>query len=53
MHVLGLTVAGNIGFGLQRSSKSERETRISEMLATVGLTEASRKYPHELSGGQQ
>ena len=48
-----LTVAGNIGFGLQRSSKSERETRISEMLATVGLTEASRKYPHELSGGQQ
>ena len=23
------------------------------MLDTVGLTEASRKYPHELSGGQQ
>src|SRR6476659_410900 len=42
-----LTVAGNIGFGLQRISKSERETRISEMLDTVGLTEASRKYPHE------
>ncbi len=48
-----LTVAGNIGFGLQRISKSEREARISEMLDTVGLTEASRKYPHELSGGQQ
>jgi iron(III) transport system ATP-binding protein len=48
-----LTVAGNIGFGLQRVSKSEREARVSEMLDTVGLTEASRKYPHELSGGQQ
>jgi iron(III) transport system ATP-binding protein len=48
-----LTVAGNIGFGLQRLSKNEREARISEMLDTVGMIEASRKYPHELSGGQQ
>ncbi|HET7061917.1 MAG TPA: ABC transporter ATP-binding protein, partial [Nitrosospira sp.] len=48
-----LTVAGNIGFGLQRLSRNEREARISEMLDTVGMVEASRKYPHELSGGQQ
>src|SRR5690348_4675009 len=48
-----LTVAGNIGFGLQRLPKNERKARISEMLHTVGLAEASQKYPHELSGGQQ
>jgi len=48
-----LTVAANIGFGLHRMPKTGREARIAEMLSTVGLTEASKKYPHELSGGQQ
>jgi iron(III) transport system ATP-binding protein len=48
-----LTVSANIGFGLHRVPKAEREARIAEMLQTVGLTDASRKYPHELSGGQQ
>jgi iron(III) transport system ATP-binding protein len=48
-----LTVSANIGFGLHRIPKAEREARVAEMLQTVGLTDAAGKYPHELSGGQQ
>jgi iron(III) transport system ATP-binding protein len=45
-----LSVAANVGFGLARR---ERATRVSELLAIVGLEGLERRYPHELSGGQQ
>ncbi len=50
-----LTVAENIGFGLRNQGKTRQETRraTSEWLETIGLTEASDKYPYQLSGGQQ
>ena len=48
-----LTVAANINFGLHRMQKTERASRITELLHTVGLADASSRYPHELSGGQQ
>ena len=48
-----LTAAQNVGFGLRRSSKSERDKRVAELLAVVGLADAGAKFPHELSGGQQ
>ncbi len=48
-----LTVAANIGFGLHRLPQSERAPRVDELLQTVGLADATGKYPHELSGGQQ
>jgi iron(III) transport system ATP-binding protein len=48
-----LTVAANIGFGLHRMQKKERASRVAELLQTVGLADASSRYPHELSGGQQ
>lgn len=48
-----LTIAENVGFGLHRKSTVERTQRVSDLLQTVGLTEAANKYPHELSGGQQ
>ena len=47
------TVAGNVGFGLNRLSRHEREARVAELLEVVGLADAAHKYPHELSGGQQ
>ena len=48
-----LSVADNIGFGLYRRSKRERDTRIAQMLDLVGLRELANSAPHQLSGGQQ
>ena len=48
-----LSAVQNVGFGLRHSSKAEREKRLNELLAVVGLGDAGAKFPHELSGGQQ
>lgn len=48
-----LTVAANVGFGLNRLSRAARDARVSEMLALTQLTDLAGRYPHELSGGQQ
>ena len=48
-----LTVAANIGFGLQAMARSARALRVAELLATVGLQGQGKQFPHELSGGQQ
>ena len=45
-----LTVAGNVGFGVDRA---ERPDRVERTLALVGLGGLGDRYPHELSGGQQ
>jgi iron(III) transport system ATP-binding protein len=45
-----LTVAGNVGFGLQRNA---RRRRVDEVLELVGMAGLGDRYPHELSGGQQ
>jgi iron(III) transport system ATP-binding protein len=47
-----LPVGGNIAFGL-RGSRAERDARVAELAAMVGLSAALDKYPHEISGGQQ
>lgn len=48
-----ITVAGNVGFGLHRLARREREARVAEMLDLVGLADMAGRAPHELSGGQQ
>ncbi len=50
-----MTVEGNIAFGLRvrRLPRGEIESRVREALALVGLPGAGRKYPHQLSGGEQ
>ena len=48
-----LTVAENIGFGLHRVPREEREERIQALAQLVHLSSALRQYPHEISGGQQ
>ncbi len=47
-----LTVAQNVGFGLEHRPRAEREARIAEALARVGLSDKVRMWPRELSGGQ-
>jgi iron(III) transport system ATP-binding protein len=48
-----LTVAANIGFGLDRLAAGGRRERVTRMLALTGLQAEASRYPHELSGGQQ
>lgn len=47
-----LDVAENVAFGLT-GPRSARQTRVQALLARVGLSGFDRKYPHELSGGEQ
>jgi len=50
-----LTVAQNVGFGLRVKGVPRREidSRVTEMLALIGLPELGGRYPYQLSGGQQ
>lgn len=50
-----LTVYKNVEFGLMRKklTAKEREEIIMHYLAMVGLEDAAKKYPHQLSGGMK
>jgi NitT/TauT family transport system ATP-binding protein len=49
------TVAGNVGFGLERTgvATAERERRVRELLDMVGLDGFADTYPRDLSGGMK
>jgi iron(III) transport system ATP-binding protein len=46
-----LSVAGNVGYGLDRAAR--RSGRLEQVLALVGLAGFGDRMPHQLSGGQQ
>ncbi len=48
-----LSVAQNVGFGLNRLPRSERDARVRSELKSVGLDGLGDRQPHQLSGGQQ
>lgn len=50
-----LTIFQNIAYGLvnKKKPKAVIKARVTELLATVGLTGSEEKYPAQLSGGQQ
>ena len=49
------TVAGNVGFGLERDgvATTERERRVRELLELVSLDGFADTYPRDLSGGMK
>ncbi len=47
-----LSVADNVGFGLEHLPKAERNARVKAQLARVGLADKATVWPRELSGGQ-
>ncbi|WP_299026935.1 ABC transporter ATP-binding protein [uncultured Thermanaerothrix sp.] len=48
-----LNVYENIAFGLKGWSKTQVQRRVNELLALVGLQGMARRFPHQLSGGEQ
>ena len=50
-----LSVSQNIAYGLkiQKSSKSEIESKVSEIAQALGIEDLLGRFPNELSGGQQ
>jgi NitT/TauT family transport system ATP-binding protein len=48
-----LTVEGNIGFGLSKLPRAEREQRIAHYVKTVRLEGFENSYPSDLSGGMK
>jgi NitT/TauT family transport system ATP-binding protein len=47
------TVRRNVALGIERLDRSERDGRVDEALAMVGLADRDDEYPWRLSGGMQ
>jgi iron(III) transport system ATP-binding protein len=47
------TVAQNIAFGLRHLDRLTRTARVDDLLELVRLPGTGKRYPHELSGGEQ
>ena len=48
-----LTVAQNVGFGLDRMPSRERQARVKEHLERVRMADRAGAFPQTLSGGEQ
>ena len=50
-----MTAEQNVEYGLRirKQPKDGRRTRVRELLELVGLADAGKRYPHQLSGGMQ
>ena len=48
-----MSVEKNIAFGIQNLPKLEQQQCITELLKMIDLVGIEKKYPHQLSGGEQ
>jgi iron(III) transport system ATP-binding protein len=48
-----MTVFENISFGIHQLPKTERIEKVKNLLDLISLSGIEKKYPHQLSGGEQ
>jgi putative spermidine/putrescine transport system ATP-binding protein len=50
-----MTAEQNVEYGLRvrRQPRGDRRKRVAELIELVGLSQAAKRYPHQLSGGMQ
>jgi iron(III) transport system ATP-binding protein len=48
-----LNIGRNVAFGIDHLPRTQRQSRVAEVLELVGLSGQESRFPHELSGGQQ
>jgi len=48
-----MTVFQNICFGINKLSKEQKTEKVNELLQLIYLEGIEKKYPHQLSGGEQ
>lgn len=48
-----LSVAQNIGFGLNKLAKTEKNAKVEQLLSLIKMESFGKRYPYEISGGQQ
>jgi molybdate ABC transporter permease protein len=48
-----LTVAENVGFGLRKLAKEQRNRQVENHLALMQISELANRFPREISGGQR
>ncbi len=48
-----LNTAQNVGYGLRRASRADRDARVRELLDLLDLAQFGDRYPSTLSGGQK
>ncbi|MDC0597206.1 ABC transporter ATP-binding protein [Candidatus Pseudothioglobus singularis] len=48
-----MTVFQNISFGIDHLAKDEKSLKVTSLLELISLSGIEKKYPHQLSGGEQ
>jgi molybdate transport system ATP-binding protein len=48
-----LTVEQNVAYGLRRTSRADRDRRVRSLMEMLGIAGLERRYPRQLSAGQQ
>ncbi len=47
-----MNVVEQVGYSLHKLSKTERESRVTNLLEALGISALHKRYPHEISGGE-
>jgi len=48
-----MTIEKNIAFGLSDKTRQQKRQKVKDLLSLINLERIEKKYPHQLSGGEQ